>query len=322
MPTTQLFINKYKPIFFKDFNSNEQAIEIIRSLILFNGINVLIVGDKSSGKTTLLNAIIREYYNNLEPKQYDENVLCINSLQEQGIHYYRNEVKTFCQSFSIIKNKKKILVLDDIDLINEQSQQTFRNYIDKYSHNVNFISSCNSIQKVAECLQSRLFNVKIFPLQTTQIVDIVNKIKLQENIIIDENALPFIINVSNNNAKIVVSYMEKFKLINEPITLEKATHLCTNISFSLFEEYTRLIINNKKSEAILLIYNIFDKGYSVIDILDNYFVFIKITECITEEQKYKIIPHICKYIAVFNEIHEHEIELALFTNNITNIIGN
>ena len=43
-------------------------------------------------------------------------------------------------------------------------------------------------------------------------------------------------------------------------------------------------------------------------------------DCINEEQKYNIIPHICKYIVVFNEIHEHEIELALFTNNIAKCV--
>jgi len=320
MTTKQLFINKYKPTFFKDFYTDNDAIDVLSSLISFNTVNVIIVGDKSSGKTTVLQAIIREYYNNYEPTQYDENVLYINSLQEQGINYYRTDVKTFCQSFSSIKNKKKILVLDDIDLINEQSQQTFRNYIDKYSHNVNFISSCNSIQKVAECIQSRLFNIKINPLKTNQIVDIVNIIKSRENINIDDAAQQFIINVSNNNAKTVISYMEKFKLLNEPITIEKACQLCTNISFLIFEEYTNLIINKKIAEAIKLIYNIFDKGYSVIDILDNYFIFIKNTNCINEEQKYNIIPHICKYIAVFNEIHEHEIELALFTNNIAKCV--
>ena len=320
MTTKQLFINKYKPTFFKDFYTDNDAFDVLSSLISFNSVNVIIVGDKSSGKTTLLQAIIREYYNNYEPTQYDENVLYINSLQEQGINYYRTDVKTFCQSFSSIKNKKKILVLDDIDLINEQSQQTFRNYIDKYSHNVNFISSCNSIQKVAECIQSRLFNIKINPLKTNQIVDIVNIIKSRENINIDDTAEQFIINVSNNNAKTVISYMEKFKLLNEQITIEKACQLCTNISFLIFEEYTNLIINKKIVEAIKIIYNIFDKGYSVIDILDNYFIFIKNTNCINEEQKYNIIPHICKYIAVFNEIHEDEIELALFTNNISKCV--
>jgi septum formation topological specificity factor MinE len=52
------------------------------------------------------------------------------------------------------------------------------------------------------------------------------------------------------------------------------------------------------------------------DILDNYFIFIKLTNILTENQKYEIIPIICKYIAIFHNIHEDEIELALFSNNI------
>jgi hypothetical protein len=35
--------------------------------------------------------------------------------------------------------------------------------------------------------------------------------------------------------------MEKFKLLNEKITLYLANQLCSNISFLTFEEYTKLI---------------------------------------------------------------------------------
>ena len=69
-----------------------------------------------------------------------------------------------------------------------------------------------------------------------------------------------------------------------------------------------------------MLYSIYDKGYSVMDILDNYFLFIKITDMLTETQKYNIIPIICKYISVFYNIHEDEIELALFTNNLFSVL--
>ena len=75
------------------------------------------------------------------------------------------------------------------------------------------------------------------------------------------------------------------------------------------------------TNAIKLLYSIYDKGYSVMDILDNYFTFIKITTFLTEEQKYKIIPFICKYITIFHNIHEDEIELALFSNNLHKILN-
>ena len=295
-------------------------VSILNTLIGMNNLNILFIGDIGCGKTAFLNAVIKEYYSGLQPNQYEENILHINSLKEQGINYYRTDVKTFCQTCSSIKGKKKIIVLDDIDFINEQSQQVFRNCIDKYSHNVHFISSCSNSQKVIESLQSRLIIIKIKPLQRENLVKIMHKITNLENIQITNEAENFILNVCNNTAKILINYMEKFKLLDEPITLELATNVCTNISFFTFEEYTQMLKNDHLDTAIKLMYSIYDKGYSVMDILDNYFIFIKITAHLTEEQKYSIIPFICKYITVFHNIHEDEIELALFSNNLHKIL--
>jgi len=175
-------------------------------------------------------------------------------------------------------------------------------------------------QKVIESLQSRLTIIKIPPLKRENLINILHNIKKIENIIIDENAEDFIINISNNTVKVLINYMEKFKLLNSPINYELALQLCCNISFVIFEKYTNYILENKLNDAIVLIYTIYDKGYSVMDILDNYFVFIKNTILLNDEQKYKIISCICKYITIFHNIHEDEIELSLFTNNILEIL--
>jgi DNA polymerase III delta prime subunit len=319
-----LFLNKYQPMFFNDFETDCEMIDILNTLININNLNILFIGDIGCGKTAFLNAVIREYYKTtfiLDPALYEDNILHINSLKEQGINYYRNDVKTFCQTCSSVKGKKKIIVLDDIDLINEQSQQVFRNCIDKYSHNVHFISSCSNSQKVIESLQSRLIIIKIKPLQRENLCTIMSKIKAKENIIIDDDAEQFTLNVCNNTAKILINYMEKFKLLNQPITLELANNICTNISFHIFNEYTILITTKQLIAAIQVLYNLHDKGYSVMDILDNYFLFVKITDLLTEQQKYNAIPIICKYITIFHNIHEDEIELALFSNNMYSSIN-
>jgi DNA polymerase III delta prime subunit len=320
MNTNKLFVHKFQPLYFKDFNIENEVIKMLQNLILLDNIKILLIGDIASGKTTILNAIIREYYTGSTPKEYEENVLYINSLKEQGINYYRTDVKTFCQTCSVIKNKKKIVILDDIDLINEQSQQVFRNCIDKYSNNVHFISSCSNIQKVIESLQSRFTIIQTKPLKRENLKEIIQKIKKIENIVIDCDAEEFIINISNNVVKIIINYMEKFKLLNQRITIQTAMQMCTNISFIIFEEYTKLILNNKLQESLLLIYEIYDKGYSVMDILDNYFIFIKNTSLLSDKQKYAIISCICKYITIFHNIHEDEIELSLFTNNLIKIL--
>jgi DNA polymerase III delta prime subunit len=321
MDSTKLFINKYQPATLDDFGIDNQIIDIFNVLITMDKLNIMLIGNMACGKTSLLNVLIKEYYKGFTYKQYEDNILHINSLKEQGINYYRVDVKTFCQTCSSIKNKKKIVVLDDIDLINEQSQQVFRNCIDKFSHNVHFISSCSNIQKVIENLQSRFSIIKINPIKRENMRNIVQKIKSTENIVIEPEAEEFVLNVSSNTVKILLNYMEKFKLLNEIITLEMAIKTCTNISFLTFEDYTNLIKNKKMKEAIKLIYEVYDRGYSVMDILDNYFLFVKNTEIISEDEKYELIPYICKYITIFHNIHEDEIELALFTNNLSKILA-
>ena len=282
-----------------------------------DNLNILFVGNSGCGKTSLISAIIREYYDNME---YKENVMYINTLKDQGISYYRNEVKTFCQTSTNIVGKKKIIILDDLDVINEQSQQVFRNFIDKYSHNVHFIASCANTNKVIESIQSRMSTIKIKALHTANLSKILKRICKIENIVVESEAEIFILSISNNSVRILINYLEKFKLLAKTITLDIAISVCTNISFRDFENYTNICKNEKNlHSAIPILYKLFDKGYSVMDILDNYFLFIKITNNLSEDEKYKIIKLICKYITYFYNIHEDEIELALFTNNLISI---
>ena len=312
-------MSKFQPIMFSDFEIDADIINVLNTLIKMEKINILLIGDIGSGKTSLLNSLIREYHKDIPPKCYANNVLHINSLKDQGINYYRNDVKIFCQTGSLVKHKKKIIVLDNIDFINEQSQQVFRNCIDKFSHNVHFISSCGNIQKVVESLQSRFVIIKLKQVGHENMTRILYKIKETLNISITNDAEQFILNVSRNSVKTLVNYMEKIKLLGENVDIDIANKLCTNISFLIFEEYSGFVKNKNLRSAIVVIYDIYDKGYSVMDILDNYFLFVKITSIFSELEKYNIIHYICKYITVFHNIHEDEIELSLFTNNLVSL---
>jgi DNA polymerase III delta prime subunit len=311
-----LFLNKYKPLYFDDFQNNTDLNYLLKSLIEIDNLNILFIGNIGCGKTTYINTLIREYYRSHNYQNYKDNILEINSLKDQGINFYRNDVKIFNQTCSLIKNKKKLVILDDIDTINEQSQQVFRNYIDKYSHNVNFIASCTNSQKVIDSLQSRFIIIKIKQPTKDNLKLILNKIKINENIIMDTNVEDYIINLCNNNIKLLINYLEKIKLLEQKITLEDAHKICTNIDYTLFNNYISFIKEGSLNNAVKILYDIFDKGYSVIDILDNFFLYIKFTSLLHEQHKYEIISYICKYIIIFHNIHEHEIELALLTNNL------
>ena len=313
------FLKKYQPQFYKDFTIDKEYIELLNTLKNMDNLNILLVGNSGCGKTSLLHASIREYYQ--QQKIPKNNVLYINNLKEQGIQYYRTEVKTFCQTPSLIHGKKKFIILDDIDLINDQSQQVFRNCIDKYSHNVHFLASCSNTQKVIDSIQSRCTIIKIKPIHKQFLKKIFNKIKKAEKLSIDTKAEEFILNICNNSIRLLINYMEKFKLLNSVITERKVKEICTNISFYEFEKFTEeWYINKNLQYSIKIIYSIHKKGYSVMDILDSYFTFVKITNLLPEIIKYKVIILILKYIAIFHTLHENEIELALFTNQLVKLL--
>jgi DNA polymerase-3 subunit gamma/tau len=318
-----MFITKYKPYFIDDFCLNDELLYVLKTLISVDYLNILFIGNSSTGKTTLLYALIREYYQLSKDANIPENnILFVNNLKEQGIQYFRNEMKTFCQSRSAIHGKKKLVIIDDIDNINEQSQQVFRNYIDKYKQNIHFISVCTNIQKVIESIQSRVHILQITLPTNEQIRAIMDKIIANENIVIDEPAKDHLLLSSGTTIRILINYLEKITILDRPITLELCKKVCSNISYQKFEEYLSKLIEGNLSDSIHILYSIYDYGYSVIDILDYFFIFIKLTKMLDESVKYKVIPFLCKYITIFHNVHEDCIELALFTNNIIDLFAN
>uniref|UniRef100_A0A6C0B6M1 AAA+ ATPase domain-containing protein n=1 Tax=viral metagenome TaxID=1070528 RepID=A0A6C0B6M1_9ZZZZ len=315
------FIIKYRPYFIDDFCINDKLKSVLKTLLEIDNLNLLFIGSPSSGKTSLLYALIREYYQLGKHSSLPENnILFINNLKEQGIQYFRNEMKTFCQSHSIIYGKKKLVIIDDIDSINEQSQQVFRNYIDKYKHNIHFISVCTNIQKVIESIQSRVHIIKLNQPTSEQINVVMNNIIEKEELSIDTESKAYLLSISNGSIRLLINYLEKIFILKRPIDIKLCKKICSIISFQYFETYVEHLKNGRLTDAIDVLYSIHDYGYSVIDILDYFFTFVKSTAILNEDMKYCIIPLLCKYITVFHNVHEDCIELALFTNEVSSVI--
>ena len=79
-------IFKYTPRSIEDFDIDANK--------LFHETHLLLIGGEQTGKTTLVNILVKKYL----PHDHVDHVLYINNLKEQGIQYYRTEVKNFCQT--------------------------------------------------------------------------------------------------------------------------------------------------------------------------------------------------------------------------------
>ena len=309
-------IDKYKPTTLNDFISDDKTKELLNIFINIDSLNLLINGDTGTGKTTLINILIKDYYGNLYNK---DNIIYINLLKEQGIHHFRQNIKSFCQTTNNSK-KKKIVVIDNIDQINEQSQQIIRNNIDKYSHKVNFLLSCSNIQKVLDNLQSRVNIIKLNFVNRDRLYEYAKHICIEEELKIDDECIEYIVNISNDSIRLMLSYINKLKLLNEDIDMDKIHLICTHINYHFFDEYTKLWFTERDlknaSEKILYLTEL---GYSVMDVLESYFMYIKNISWLDTEYKFKMFPIICKYINIFHSVHEDSFELLIMTYELINI---
>lgn len=147
-----------------------------------------------------------------------------------------------------------------------------------------------------------------------------NNICIKENIIINNESKEYIIKLTNNSVRTLICYIEKIKILNKKIDLNTIYNLSTNINFTSLINYTNLCKKNKLVEAINLFIQIYDLGYSVMDIFDSYFSFLKIYNDIDINKKYSILKLLCKYISNFYIVHEDEIELVFFTNKLITIL--
>jgi len=313
---------KYMPKRLDDFELTDDMRAFIRMLIKSGSLNILLVGNR---KTSLINAMLCEYYGLPEDGNMMacDNIMYVNNISDFGVSFYRQTLKTFCQShFTITGGLKKTIVLDNIDCIkikNVYVQQICNNLIETYSGRVNFVLTCTSIKKVIENIQSHTMILSIPILSDPQLTNILNHICEKEGIRLDAGVIEYLLSIGKNNVNILINYLEKFKLLGfeSPITLKKAGEMCTNISFAVFQQYLDAIEQQRLPEAMKIMADLTDVGYSVVDVLDVFFQFVKSSNCVlSDDKKYVVIPLICKYIIFFNTIQENDCDLFLLTNTL------
>jgi DNA polymerase III delta prime subunit len=290
---------KYAPKTLDEFDMpNKESLEDLT--------NVLLLGGERTGKTTLANLLVNKFSSG-------ENVLYINSLKEQGIQFYRNEVKCFCQTTSLTK---KMVVIDSLDEMSDQAQQIFLNYVDKYGHNISFIAIGTNPQKIIEGVYSRFVLVKLQPTRKEYLRSLMEKVIQVESIDIDADAIPYLISLSNGNIGTALNYLEKYKILDIPITKAYIEKTHTDIHTPLFQMYLQELMDQHPDPARQCMIQMYTDGYSITDILDAFYVFLKGDE---SPFRYELIKLICKYIVILNTVHDHQIELLFFVEDCLNV---
>ena len=316
-------INKYSPKTIDDFDYDHQYKKMIKKFIEKDFLNIIIIGEHGTGKTALLNCIIKEYFYKINTKanpikensikENHTNVFRINNLKDCGISFYRNEVKNFCQFPSRVK---KLIIIDDLDMVDKSIQAIFKCYIEKWSRNFYFIATTTNPHKINESLLAKTYQLELPKKDNNIIQMILNKISAKEKFCITIQAKDYIAENCNGSVKLLFMFMQKIYFLNQKITIDVIENNFTLISRTDFDDYFKACREKNYISAFDKIKLFLNKGYSICDIFDEMFRFVKNSDLFDEETKYKLIKLISNYTLILNTIHEENIELYFFTNSL------
>jgi replication factor C subunit 3/5 len=172
---------KYRPKKWDDFVGQKKTVKILRAFLENKTItNLLFYGHFGSGKTSLMELFLREFY---ETDIIDSRYVQIfNASDDRGLDTVRETIFNFVNTKSLFEDKLKFVILDEADYMLDASQFLLRNIIDKYSDSVRFILICNYVAKIQPSLKNKFCCLRFSKLEDVYINQLLDSISIQEKI--------------------------------------------------------------------------------------------------------------------------------------------
>lgn len=142
-----LWCEKYRPKTIEECILPERLKKPFQEYVTSKQIpNLLLSGNAGVGKTTVAKALCYEIGS--------DNIM-INGSDESGIDVFRNKIKQYASSMSLLGGRK-VVIIDEADYLNPNSTQpALRSAIEEFSKNCSFIFTCNFKKRIIEPLHSR-----------------------------------------------------------------------------------------------------------------------------------------------------------------------
>jgi replication factor C subunit 2/4 len=150
--------DRYRPVGLGSVVGSEEALKRLR-LIALNGNmpHMLLAGPPGTGKTTSALCLAQT----LLGSNASEGLLELNASDTRGIEVVRTKVKAFAQKkLTLPANRHKIVILDEADAMTSSAQQGLRRLMDKHILTTRFVLACNTMSKIADCVQSRCVAIR------------------------------------------------------------------------------------------------------------------------------------------------------------------
>lgn len=325
------WVEKYRPNNINKIIQNDDIKLLISSNNNLSDLpHLLMYGPPGTGKTTTALSICKYIFNN--NKILKERVLELNASDERGIKIVRDKIKIFAsQALNYYDNipSFKIIILDEADVMTNDSQFALRRIMEQYSHITRFILICNYVTKIIPPLASRCsryrFNIINSNLMKEILIDILDneKVKYDDRIY---NIIKIIYEYSHGDLRKAITILQRLvyvsiinnRELNEELILDISGYIPKDILNNLYNS----IIQSNIDYIIIRtnIKNILNNGYSSSDILNELSTIILNDKNINDDKKSEIFMKIADISYLITNGSDDYIQILSICSYINNKI--
>lgn len=185
--------SKYRPTNFEEIYGHQNIKNSLKNMKEKNKLmNILFYGSSGTGKTTIANVISKEF-------SYTLYTLNASKLTKDELFETIKRAKL---------QEKSIIFIDEIHRLNKLQQD----YLLDDAENSNIIiigaTTENPYGSINNALLSRMIVYKLDKLNNKNIRDILYNISLKENIVIKDDILDYLVDISNGDARFAINNLE------------------------------------------------------------------------------------------------------------------
>ena len=209
------YTEKYRPVKFEDIVLDPLNKTILQNIIETSYFpNLLFYGPPGTGKTTTIINLVSAYQEKLNQKN-KELMIHLNASDERGIDIIRSQINQFVNSKTLFNQGMKFVILDEVDYMTKNAQQSLRYLLQNYSVSVRFCLICNYISRIDEGLQNEFLRLKFNQLPEKDIIKFLTHISSSEKLNLTEKSLYLIQKLHKSDIRSMINFIQSNQNIKE-----------------------------------------------------------------------------------------------------------
>ncbi len=279
---------KYRPKTLDEMIGQECIVKILKQQLATNNIKncYLFCGVSGCGKTTSARAFASLINKGQGyPIEFD-------AASNSSVEDVRNIISA--SNTRSILGEYKIYIIDEAHSLSTQAWQAFLKTLEEPNAKTIFIFCTTDPQKIPQTILNRVQRFDFGKIPNYQIFQRLVYVCKQENFTYTEDALNYIVKLSQGRMRDSLTYLEKVISLDNNITLENVIEILGEVNYQIMFDLTNAIIDRKKNIVLDIIEKLNSKGKDLKLFINEYTSFILDVNkyIITRDFNYIDIPKI------------------------------